>query len=243
MKPPTTIKRLVFTAGGKGGTGKTTVANAIADFYQDSKISSTLYDADRENRGPGAFASYHGVRCKNLNVRERTGLDEIVNTLHGDASNVLCDLGAGSGKEIFEFVELMCSPIQSLGGRITMVIPIVDNASSLSSLLEWASMLREKVDYVVVRNPFIGESWELWASSIQAQRFRSAASPVVIDVPLIVHLNVLDAQFLTPSQFLHCADFKDLPAPLDSFSARVRIGSSWQSMKAEITKAKNLLVA
>lgn len=236
-------KRLVFTAGGKGGTGKTTVANAIADFYHDSNISSALYDADRENKGPGAFASYHRDRCKHLNVRECTGLDEIVNTLHGAASNVLCDLGAGSGKEIFEFVELMCSPIQSLGGRITMVIPIVDNASSLSSLLEWASVLRERVDYVVVRNPYIGESWDLWTSSKQAQRFRSAAFPVEIYVPLIVHLDALDAQFLTPGQFLNCADFKDLPEPLDSFSARIRIGSSWQSMKAEISKIKNLLVA
>jgi hypothetical protein len=56
MTMPT--KLIVFSCGGKGGVGKTTVATAIADFYAARAIPATLFDCDTENKQRGSLSHF-----------------------------------------------------------------------------------------------------------------------------------------------------------------------------------------
>src|ERR1019366_7661928 len=56
MTKPT--KLIVFSCGGKGGVGKTTVATAIADFYSTRAIPATLFDCDTENKQRGSLSHF-----------------------------------------------------------------------------------------------------------------------------------------------------------------------------------------
>jgi MinD superfamily P-loop ATPase len=46
-------RRIVFTMGGKGGAGKTTVLSSIISYLQEQNIQFDLFDADVENEKRG----------------------------------------------------------------------------------------------------------------------------------------------------------------------------------------------
>ena len=50
--------RHVFTMGGKGGAGKTTVLSAIVAYLQEQGVPFDLFDADIENEKRGNLNLY-----------------------------------------------------------------------------------------------------------------------------------------------------------------------------------------
>ncbi len=55
-------KRVVFSMGGKGGVGKTSVMTALAEWFEENRIPVTLLDLDTENKVKGSLTHFFGSR-------------------------------------------------------------------------------------------------------------------------------------------------------------------------------------
>ena len=98
----TSSKLIVFSCGGKGGVGKTTVATSVADYYATRGIAATLFDCDTENKQRGSLSHFFPAAEK-LDIRAERGLDRFVDiALTADAPVALADLAAGSGRDTFQ---------------------------------------------------------------------------------------------------------------------------------------------
>ena len=129
-----TTKLIVFSCGGKGGVGKTTVATAIADFYAARAIPATLFDCDTENRQRGSLSHFYPTAAK-LDIRTERGLDQFVDKMLAAETRVaLADLAAGSGRDTFEWIDTMFEGLVAEGFRFTAVATITSAASSVETL-------------------------------------------------------------------------------------------------------------
>ena len=68
----TTSKLIVFSCGGKGGVGKTTVATSVADYYATRGIAATLFDCDTENKQRGSLSHFF-PNAEKLDIRAERG--------------------------------------------------------------------------------------------------------------------------------------------------------------------------
>ncbi len=180
MTKPT--KRIVFSCGGKGGVGKTTVATAIADFYAARGIAATLFDCDTENKQRGSLSHYYPNAGK-LDIRTERGLDQFVDAaLSADALVALADLAAGSGRDTFQWFDTMFDGLGEAGVRFTAVATITSAASSVESLFTWAEALQDRVSYLVVRNHVAGDDFGYLERTEPGRAFMAQARPIVIDL-------------------------------------------------------------
>lgn len=105
-------KRIVFIAAQKGGTGKSSLARCLLDYYQRYNLPCAAYDADGS---VGQLLQYYGTRDDNgkiveqQNPRQRVGFfdvrnpdqrDLLLNVVeHGD-ERIMVDLPAGAIQEL-----------------------------------------------------------------------------------------------------------------------------------------------
>ena len=51
-------KRVIFSMGGKGGVGKTSVMTGLAEWFEENQIPVTLLDLDTENKAKRLIDSF-----------------------------------------------------------------------------------------------------------------------------------------------------------------------------------------
>jgi cellulose biosynthesis protein BcsQ len=74
MKTGIATKRIVFSLGSKGGTGKSTVCLALADWFMAEKVNCVLLDLDLENKVKGSLQHFYPQAAKiNVNTPGRVG--------------------------------------------------------------------------------------------------------------------------------------------------------------------------
>ncbi len=91
-------KRVVFTTGGKGGTGKTTLASSLAEWYQTNDIPCTLLDLDTENKTKGSLSHFFRDKAHKIDIHQRNGLDSFIDYADHAPGVILADMGSGSGR-------------------------------------------------------------------------------------------------------------------------------------------------
>jgi hypothetical protein len=179
---PTLSKRIVISCGGKGGVGKTTVASSLADYYISREIPVTLFDCDTENKTRGSLSHYHPKASK-LDIRMERGLDQFLDVaLASGALVALADMAAGSGRDTFQWFDTMHEGLAEAGVCFTAVATITSAASSVESLFMWADALRDRVQYLVVKNRVAGDDFGYFERSTPGQRFLEQAKPFVIEL-------------------------------------------------------------
>jgi hypothetical protein len=240
MTRPT--KRIVFSCGGKGGVGKTTVATAIADYYATRAIPAVLFDCDTENKSRGSLSHYFPQATK-LDIRTERGLDHFVDAaLAAGASVALADLAAGSGRDTFHWFDTMWEALVEEGISFTAVATITSAASSVETLFTWANALRDRVNYLVVKNHVAGDDFGYLDRTEPGREFLTMAIPVVI------HLEArareiqaeLDNRGLTPAQAV-AADAARRGPVLDSTTGRGRAKAYAQRFAASLELASGIL--
>ena len=238
--PPT--KRIILSQGGKGGTGKTTVLKLFADYLTHLQLLFSVVDADSENKnGRGSLSSFYAQATK-LDLRTSRGLDDVVDSvLDGPNPVVLCDLAAASGKETFEWFEIMHGAVAEAGVAITLVSPITSSMATTQSLLEWAGVLRDRVQYLVVLNQQAGEDFSYFTKTEEGNKFRLVAKPEVIHLQRLALQNELDNHGLTAAQFLKRDDIGDLGPILGKTSARLRVRGDLTKIFDELDRVRHLL--
>src|SRR5690242_18852108 len=149
-KPQT--KRVVFTMGGKGGTGKTGCMLAIAEWFEANQIPFTLLDLDTENKARGSLKHYFNVAARKVNIHTPAGLDTFIDHLAAGAPVILADMGAGSGQVAHGWFDSMYEDVAEQGIAFTAIGIVTSDPASVESVLSWANRLQSRVDYLIVEN-------------------------------------------------------------------------------------------
>ncbi|KAB2909726.1 MAG: hypothetical protein F9K30_23185 [Dechloromonas sp.] len=241
MTKPT--KRIVFSCGGKGGVGKTTVATAIADFYVARGIAATLFDCDTENKQRGSLSHYYPNAGK-LDIRTERGLDQFVDAaLSADAPVALADLAAGSGRDTFQWFDTMFDGLGTAGVRFTAVATITSAASSVESLFTWAEALQDRVAYLVVRNHVSGGDFGYLERTEPGRAFLAQARPLVIDLKARAReiQTELDNRGLSAAQAMTADAIRRGPL-LHGGTARVRAEAYARQVNTALESAQAILL-
>lgn len=236
-------KKVVFIKGGKGGVGKTLTAISLADFFHGAGVPVTLVDADTENRARGSL-SHVFKEAPKINIRSQHGLDDFVDlVVSGNAPLVLADLGAGSGQDTFAWFNAMHEPLKEAGISFLAVGVITTEAASIDSILDWASELKNRTDYLVVRNHRHGDNFRFLEASDAGQRFLRVAKPKIIDLEQRLDdiQGELSNRGLSLRQALE-ADNETLGPLLAKFSSKVRMRGYLTRIEAEFKKVTETLL-
>jgi hypothetical protein len=173
-------KRVILSMGGKGGVGKTSVMAAIAEWFEENQIAVTLLDLDTENKARGSLTHFFADVPK-VNIHTPAGLDTFVDHLADGARVILADMGSGSGQITHDWFERMYPDVAEAGVVFTAIGIVTSDPASVDSVLDWATRLQERVEYVIVENS-VAEftDFTYWRESEQAREFQRIFKPSVI---------------------------------------------------------------
>ena len=176
-------KRVIFTMGGKGGVGKTSFVLALTEWFAHHQIPVRLMDLDTENKARGSLKHYFDRIVPKVNIHTAAGLDAFIDYLSDDIPIILADMGASSGQVTHEWFDSMFEDVAATGVEFTAIGIVTPDPASVESVLSWAARLQDRVSYVVVENAITHQAdFSYWRDSKQADQFRSAFHPVVLNM-------------------------------------------------------------
>jgi hypothetical protein len=177
------VKRVIFTMGGKGGTGKTTFMAGLVEWFQDQGLRFDLVDLDSENKLQGSLRHFFPAARKVDVARERS-LDVFLDILSSDVDVLLADMGAGQGQITYQWFDTIYEDAIEAGLQVdyTAVGVVTHDPASVESLLSWANRLQKRVDYLVVKNNLRSDLGFSALESEAAKRFFEVFQPAVIDL-------------------------------------------------------------
>ena len=94
--------QILFTQGGKGGVGKTTIITPLTAWIRSKGFHPVLLDFDNENREKSSFQSFY-PEAQKIDIHAPDALDRVFHFLETPGSIVIADQGAGSGAETFSW--------------------------------------------------------------------------------------------------------------------------------------------
>jgi hypothetical protein len=236
-------RRIVFTMGGKGGAGKTTVLSSIVSYLQDQNVSFDLFDADMENDKRGNLKLYF-PEAEKVNISTERGLDFFVDKLFGgNKSLAVADLGAGAGADTFPWFDKMHTLLAQEGVLFTAVGVFVRDPASVETIFGWASRLRDRVSYLIVKNERDSNDFPYFDETPEGAKFKELANPTIIHFERresdIQH--ELNARGLTLEQAVTVAN-KDVGTELKRVSTLMRMRGIKLRFEVELEKANDLLL-
>ena len=236
-------KLIVFSCGGKGGVGKTTVATAIADYYAARGIAATLFDCDTENKQRGSLSHFFPDAVK-LDIRTERGLDAFVDAaLATEAPVALADLAAGSGRDTFQWFDTMFDGLAASGIRFTAVATITSASSSVETLFTWGNALQDRARYLVVKNHVAGDDFSFFENTEPGRNFLAKAAPVMIELKVRAReiQTELDNRGLTAAQAIAANAGRRGPL-LNGGTARVRTEAYARQFDTALESSRDLLL-
>lgn len=175
-------KRVIFTQGGKGGVGKTTLAVSLVEWFRAQKIPIQILDFDVENEEASGLKCFIPEAVK-FNIHRDGSLDAIFDILDDKAADVLLiDQAAASGEPTFRWFEDMAEAANVEGIAFTSIGVVTGDPGSVQALLKWADKLQDNVDYLVALNQMHDpdEDFNSWMTDQSAHEFREAFDPAVL---------------------------------------------------------------
>lgn len=173
-------RKAIFTMGGKGGTGKTTVLTALAEWFSENSIPCVRLDLDTENKVKGRFCHFFPQGTQKIDINTRAGLDAFID-LADESALILADMGSGSGKVAHAWFDSMYESIAE-SMVFTALGLVTSDPASVESILTWAARLQNRVEYVVVLNKQEDENapFTYWEQTAEAEKFRRVFKPTII---------------------------------------------------------------
>ena len=173
--------RIVFTQGGKGGVAKTEVALSLVSWYRAQGFAPALLDFDVENGNKSGLANFFPEGTK-FDVHREGALDEFFDACDGGKRIVLADLGAGAGTATAAWFEQAFEDAMDLSIQFTAVGVLTNDAGAVQSVLQWATYLQNRVDYLIALNEMRepGCAFEYWHEEPAVEQFTKLFSPNIM---------------------------------------------------------------
>jgi len=153
--------QIVFTQGGKGGVGKTTVISALTGWIRSKGVNPVLLDFDSENREKSSFQSFY-PEAQKIDIHAPDSLDRVFHFLETPGTIVIADQGAGSGAETFSWFDRTAQIVGEFAD-VTSIGIVTKDPGSVASVLSWAYHLGSRVRYLIVLNELVrGSGFDAW---------------------------------------------------------------------------------
>lgn len=181
LTPVQPKKRVIFSMGGKGGVGKTSVMTGLAEWFEENRIPVTLLDLDTENKVKGSLTHFFGGRVPKINIHTPAGLDAFIDILAEDAPAIVADMGAGAGQITHDWFHKMYPDVSEAGVVFTAIGVVTSDPASVESVLNWAAALEDRVAYIIVENSLSEQAdFTYWRENGPAEEFRKRLQPAIL---------------------------------------------------------------
>jgi hypothetical protein len=171
--------QILFTQGGKGGVGKTTVIAALTGWIRRKGFDTVLLDFDSENREKSSFQSFY-PEAQKIDIRAPDSLDRVFHFLETPGTIVIADQGAGSGAETFSWFDRTAQIVGEFAD-VTSIGIVTKDPGSVASVLSWAYHLGSRVRYLIVLNELVrGSGFDAWCNTPGVQEFVTRTAPAII---------------------------------------------------------------
>jgi len=220
------MSTIIFTAGAKGGTGKSTALRFLITYLREKGFSPLLLDMDDENRTMSRFFP----EARQIEIKKMSSNDVLIETVIEDGEElIIADLKAGTGRDTLQW--WMDIPFNELPDiKFICIASITSSPDSIQSVLNWTTELKERVSYVICMNCKDGDVFPDYDKSAQAVRFRLDYKPIEILIPRLdeeymtelERLNLTVAEVLDADGHPHIND-KSIEETLSRFMVRARL--------------------
>jgi CobQ/CobB/MinD/ParA nucleotide binding domain len=170
---------ILFTQGGKGGVGKTTVITALTGWIRAKGFDPILLDFDNENREKSSFQGFY-PEAQKIDIHAPDSLDRVFHFLEAPGTVVIADQGAGSGAETFSWFDRTAEIVKEFAD-VTSIGIVTKDPGSVASVLSWAYHIGGRVRYLIVLNELVrGTGFDAWCTTPQVNEFVASAKPSII---------------------------------------------------------------
>jgi len=238
---------LIFTAGAKGGSGKTTAARFLITYLQDRGHTPLILDLDDENHTLSRFFP----DAVQIGIQPEFAHDVLIEkAISRDHAIIVADLKAGTGHEVLKwFLELPFADLKQRGVEFLCVGSITSAPDSVQSFLNWAASLDDHVRYLVFRNLKDGEQLFDYDQTRQAGEFRTRFNPAHVTLPKLspLYQTELEIRRLTISRVLAWSDGvscndNSIGPILSPLLARARLRTFQNNIYAQLDQAAELIL-
>lgn len=232
------MSTILFTAGAKGGTGKSTAVRFIITYLRERGIEPVLLDLDDENRTLSRFFP----EAIQIEIRKKASHDILIELALRNDSLLIADLKAGTGREVLDWwIDVPFDELQSQHVGFICLASITSSPDSVQSFLNWVSVLRRRVSYIVFKNLKDGDCLPDYDVSTQAILFREKYTPHHVSLPRLdeEYVTELERLSLTVAEVLDGGDGKsargkEIGTVLSQLMVRARLRRFQQEIYAQL---------
>jgi len=235
---------IIFTAGAKGGTGKSTILRFLITYLRENGFNPTLLDMDDESR---TLARYF-PEAERVEMKKVSSNDILIRKVVTEGEKlIIADLKAGTGRDTLKWWTDV--PFEELTGvRFICIAAITSQPDSVHSVMNWAAELKDKVSYVICRNCKDGEEFSDYDSSAESLIFREKHNPIHIIMPVMdaEYMAPLERKNLTVAEVLEAngapnINNKEIEPILTEYMVRARLRSYQRNIYKQFTPVMELL--
>lgn len=240
------MSNVLFTAGAKGGTGKSTAVRFLITYLREHGADPLMLDMDDENRTLSRFFP----DARQVAIRKRSSHDVLVESAINGSDLVVADLKAGTGREVLDWwLDVPFEELQSLGVGFVCLASVTSSPDSVQSFLNWVTGLQDRVRYVVFRNLKDGDYLPDYDESDGALAFRQKFSPHHVVIPRLdeEYVTELERLDLTVSDVLNSsngrsAGSREIGAVLCQLMVRARLRRYQQAIYDQLNSIREVLL-
>jgi hypothetical protein len=233
------MSNILFTAGAKGGTGKSTAMRFLITYLREHGINPLLLDLDDENRTLSRFFP----EAVKVEIRKKSSHDILVERALDGQCLILADLKAGTGREVLDWwLDVPFEELCKYDVSFTCLASITSSPDSVQSFLNWVSALQDRVQYVIFKNLKDGDYLPDYEESDGALAFRQQFAPHHVVIPRLdeEYMTELERMDLTIADVLS-HEIKDVGPLLCTLMVRARLRRFQQNIYDQLDPIINTL--
>lgn len=206
---------IIFTAGAKGGTGKSTAIRFLITYLREYGLDPLLLDMDDENHTLTRFFP----EARLVETKKSSSYDILVEETFSGHDLIVADMKAGTGRNVLDW--WLGVPFHRLPDvRFICLATITSSPDSVQSLMNWVSALKNRVTYIICKNQKDGEIFPDYETSVESLKFQKTIKPYHVVIPRI------DEEYMTELERLDLT-VAEVIEPVNGLSTRGKeIGST-----------------